>query len=103
MTILALTIFVRFQVSLVLYEERDCDPREKALQRGALQALIAVRAPEMEIGLVPRAAKWRLALRRRISAIIARRCARSLVAMVALADNGAYGMRRLLKDLIIGV
>ena len=26
---LALTIFVRFQVSLVLYEERDCDPREK--------------------------------------------------------------------------
>ena len=35
MTILALAIFVRFQVSLVLYEERDCDPREKALQRGA--------------------------------------------------------------------
>ena len=34
MTIWALTLFVRFQVSLVLYEERDCDPRE-ALQRGA--------------------------------------------------------------------
>ena len=34
MTILALAIFVRFQVSLVLYEERDCDPRE-ALHRGA--------------------------------------------------------------------
>ena len=34
MTIWALTIFVRLQVSLVLYEERDCDSRE-ALQRGA--------------------------------------------------------------------
>ena len=42
--------------SLVLYEERDCDPRE-ALQRGAQQALIPARVPEMQIGLVPCAAK----------------------------------------------
>ena len=58
----------------------------------------------MQIGLVPCAAKWRLALRRRISAIIARRCATRFVAMVAyiyIADNGTYGMQRLIKDLLL--
>ena len=58
----------------------------------------------MQIGLVPCAAKWRLALRRRISAIIARRCVCSHGGVyIYIADNGTYGMRRLLKDLIIGV
>ena len=58
----------------------------------------------MQIGLVPCAAKWRLALRRRISAMIARQCATRFVAMVAyiyIADNGTYGMRRLIKDLLL--
>ena len=32
----------------MLYEERDCDPCEKAWQRGAGQAVIAVRVPEMD-------------------------------------------------------
>ena len=35
MDIWAVTIFARFQDSLLLYEEPDCDLRKKALQRDA--------------------------------------------------------------------